>query len=102
MEDAALTGRAPYAGTSDYQVVTAHLESPVPQLEPSTELAVGANRILRIAMAKSPADRYRSAAAMRDDLRRAVPLPGPRWSSLAGRPPQTNRRRAETAGWPGR
>ena len=80
---AALTGRAPYAGTSDYQVVTAHLEAPVPQLEPASELAVEANRILRTAMAKSPADRYPSAAAMRDDLRRASGLstdeiaPGP-------------------------
>ncbi len=71
---AALTGRAPYAGTSDYQVVTAHLEAPVPQLEPAGELAVEANRILRSAMAKSPADRYPSAAAMRDDLRRAAGL----------------------------
>ena len=71
---AALTGRAPYAGTSDYQVVTAHLEAPVPQLEPASELAVEANRILRTAMAKSPGDRYPSAAAMRDDLRRASGL----------------------------
>ena len=71
---AALTGRAPYAGTSDYQIVTAHLEQPVPQLEPSSELAVEANRILRTAMAKSPAERYSSAAAMRDDLRRAALL----------------------------
>jgi serine/threonine-protein kinase len=71
---ACLTGRAPYAGTSDYQVVKAHLEEPVPQLEPTSELAVEANRILRTAMAKSPADRYASAAAMRDDLRRAAAL----------------------------
>ncbi len=70
-----LTGRAPYAGTSDYQIVTAHLEQPVPQLDPSSELAVEANRILRTAMAKDPAERYPSAAAMRDDLRRAALLP---------------------------
>jgi serine/threonine protein kinase len=72
---AALTGRAPYAGTSDYQIVTAHLEQPVPQLDPSSELAIEANRILRTSMAKSPAERYHSAAAMRDDLRRAALLP---------------------------
>ena len=72
---AALTGRAPYAGTSDYQIVTAHLEQPVPQLDPSSELAVEANRILRTSMAKAPAERYPSAAAMRDDLRRAALLP---------------------------
>jgi len=71
---AALTGSAPYAGTSDYQVVTAHLEAPLPQLEPTGSLAVAANRILRTAMAKSPGDRYPSAAEMRDDLRKATRL----------------------------
>ncbi len=71
---AALTGRAPYAGTSDYQVVTAHLEQPVPQLDPTSDFAVEANRILRRSMAKTPADRYPTAAALRDDLRRALTL----------------------------
>ena len=96
---AALTGRAPYVGTSDYQVVTAHLEAAVPQLEPVSELAVEANRILRTAMAKSPADRYPSAAAMRDDLRRASGLstdeirPGRRAGRTGGGPAPTRHRR---------
>ncbi len=71
---ATITGSAPYAGTSDYQVVTAHLEAPVPQLEQSGSMSVAVNRILRTAMAKAPGDRYPSAAAMRDDLRRASRL----------------------------
>jgi serine/threonine protein kinase len=91
---AALTGRAPYAGTSDYQIVTAHLEQPVPQLDPSSELAVEANRILRTSMAKNPAERYASAAAMRDDLRRAAllpeaPLTGPPVEESADEPAPT-------------
>ncbi len=93
---ASLTGSAPYAGTSDYQVVTAHLEQPVPQLEPTSELAVEVNRILRTAMAKAPADRYASAAAMRDDLRRALTLSTePRRRRATGRrgTPASGRRR---------
>ena len=38
---ATLTGKAPYAGTSDYQIVHAHLESPVPQLPAAGPLVDG-------------------------------------------------------------
>ena len=72
---ATLSGRAPYAGTTDYQVVSAHLEQPVPQLTGSGPLVAEVNRILRTAMAKEPADRYLGAARLRDDLRRAGTLP---------------------------
>ena len=70
-----MTGRAPYTGTSDYQIVSAHLEQPVPQLPEDGPLATEVNRVLRNAMAKHPADRYPSAAALRDDLRNARTLP---------------------------
>ena len=72
---ATLSGRAPYAGTSEYQIVTAHLEQPVPQLPEDGPLATEVNRILRTAMAKDPAERYSSAADLRDDLRQARTLP---------------------------
>ena len=72
---ATLNGRAPYTGTSEFQIVTAHLEQPVPQLPADGPLATEVNRILRRAMAKDPAERYPSAAALRDDLRRARSLP---------------------------
>ncbi|GAA2149489.1 hypothetical protein GCM10009844_29150 [Nocardioides koreensis] len=83
---ATVSGSAPYAGTSDYQVVSAHLEQPVPQLDGTSPLVEGVNRILRTAMAKRPEERYPSAAAMRDELRAARGLsdqapaaaPGPR------------------------
>ena len=69
---ACLSGKAPFGGASDYQVVSAHLEQPVPQLPADSVLASGANAILRRAMAKDPAERYESAAAMRDELRSLI------------------------------
>ncbi|MDO9455583.1 MAG: hypothetical protein Q7T52_05810, partial [Nocardioides sp.] len=69
------SGKAPYAGGTDYQVVMAHVEQPVPQLAPTGPLAAEINRVLRTAMAKAPGDRYPSAQAMRDDLRAVVRLP---------------------------
>ena len=64
-----LVGHAPFSGTSDYQIVSAHLEQPVPQLDGGTTEIREINRVLRTAMAKEPAARYRDAAALRDDLR---------------------------------
>ncbi|MEJ7795667.1 MAG: serine/threonine-protein kinase [Nocardioides sp.] len=72
---AALSGHAPYRGTTEYQIVSAHLEQPIPQLPGQSALVTEANRILRTAMAKDPTDRYATAAQLRDDLRRATSLP---------------------------
>ncbi len=69
---AALSGRAPYSGTTDYQLATAHVSAPIPQLAASGPFEREVNRILRSAMAKHPAERYPSAAALRDDLRRVL------------------------------
>ncbi len=80
---ATLTGRAPYAGTTEYQIATAHLERPIPQLGETGPLTTEVNRILRTAMAKDPAARYPSAGLLRDDLRRARDLPS---TGLPGRP----------------
>lgn len=66
---ACLTGRAPYGGTTDYQIVTAHVSAPVPQLAGTTPYERELNRILAAAMAKDPRQRYPSASALRDDLR---------------------------------
>ncbi len=83
---ATLSGHAPYRGTTEYQIVSAHLEQPVPQLPGQSALVTEVNRILRTAMAKDPADRYATAARLRDDLRRARSLPmvgGPRTGRVA-------------------
>lgn len=89
---ATLTGRAPYAGATEDQVVAAHREQPVPQLVGSSSQAREVNHILRTAMAKDPATRYSSAARLRDDLRRAASL-----SDVAGRESATPRRSALAA-----
>ena len=65
-------GRAPYTGTTDYQLVTAHVSAPVPQIVAAGPFEREVNRILRSAMAKHPSERYPSAAALRDDLRRVL------------------------------
>jgi hypothetical protein len=70
----ALSGRTPYRGATEQELVRAHLEQPVPQLAGDSPLATEVNRILRTALAKDPADRYPSAAALRDDLRYAGTL----------------------------
>ena len=69
---ATLTGRAPYGGTTDNEVVEAHQAAPVPQLPGRTPFERELNRILRTALAKDPAARYPSAAAFRDDLRHSL------------------------------
>ncbi len=72
---AAVSGHAPYTGTSDYQIVNAHFSSPIPQLPATSQMAAAVNRVLRISMAKQPGDRYPDAGAMRDDLRAALRMP---------------------------
>jgi serine/threonine protein kinase len=75
---AALCGRAPYTGTTDYQLVQAHVAAPIPQLVAAGPFEREVNRILRTAMAKHPSERYPSAAALRDDLRRVLrSIPAP-------------------------
>ena len=81
---AAVNGHAPYSGTSDYEIVNAHLSAPIPQLPETSAMASAVNRVLRIAMAKQPSDRYPNAGAMRDDLRAALRMPEGAAPTLAG------------------
>jgi serine/threonine-protein kinase len=69
---AALVGSAPYAGTTGYQLVSAHVTAAIPQLAAPGQFEREVNRILRTAMAKHAGERYPAAAAMRDDLRRVL------------------------------
>jgi len=64
-----VAGTAPYPGTTDYEVVSAHLEQPVPQLDGAAAMVEGINSVLRRAMAKDPTQRHRDAAQLRDELR---------------------------------
>jgi len=67
-----VTGRPPYVGT-DVEVAMAHLEAPVPPLPLSGAEGAAASRILARAMAKEPAQRFGSAAELRQALRTLVP-----------------------------
>ena len=71
----ALTGEPPYRGLSEYQLVAAHVQQPIPQLSGNSPMVNAANRVVRTAMAKAPADRYQSAAEMGADLQAALRLP---------------------------
>jgi len=75
---ATLTGTPPYSGETEYQIINAHVSEPPPQLPGDDAMIHAANRILRISMAKSPSERYSSAAAMRADLQAALRMPMPR------------------------
>ncbi|GAB4010969.1 serine/threonine-protein kinase [Nocardioides ultimimeridianus] len=79
---AAATGTTPYAGDTEYQIINGHLHEPPPQLPGADAMTQATNRILRIALAKAPAARYASAAAMRDDLQAALRMPAPRTAPI--------------------
>ncbi|KQZ68572.1 protein kinase domain-containing protein [Nocardioides sp. Root151] len=66
---ACLTGHPPYSG-SGVEILVGHLEGDIRQLPGDGPEQAGLNEVLRRAMAKDPADRYSSAADLRDALAR--------------------------------
>lgn len=64
---AALTGSAPYAGT-DFQIITSHVQSPVPALGTGTELDDRIDALLARALDKEPEQRFPSVHAMGAEL----------------------------------
>ncbi|WP_183093728.1 serine/threonine-protein kinase, partial [Nocardioides stalactiti] len=77
---ATVTGQAPYGGTTGLQLASAHVGAPVPQVVETGPLEHEINRVLRSAMAKHPGQRYPSAHALSEDLRRVLrqqPAPAP-------------------------
>jgi serine/threonine-protein kinase len=86
-----LTGRPPFAGQSARSIIVQHFVAAPPALE-RTDVAAGLREILRAAMAKNPADRFESAATMRNALRTmdtrhippaASPTPAPQGTGVA-------------------
>jgi eukaryotic-like serine/threonine-protein kinase len=68
-----LTGRPPFTGDSPVAIAYQHVrENPIPPSRVDPDVPVWADAIVLKAMAKSPADRYQTAADMRADLQRAA------------------------------
>jgi eukaryotic-like serine/threonine-protein kinase len=95
-----LTGRPPFMGDSPVAIAYQHVrENPVPPTQLDPELPQWADAIVLKAMAKSPGDRYQSAAEMAADVQRAasgmqvaaMPPPATRMDYYGGYPDQTQR-----------
>ncbi len=68
-----LTGRPPFTGDSPVAIAYQHVrENPVPPSRVDPDVPPWADAIVLKAMAKSPGDRYQTAADMRADLQRAA------------------------------
>jgi eukaryotic-like serine/threonine-protein kinase len=68
-----LTGRPPFTGDSPVAIAYQHVrENPVPPSRVDPDVPAWADAVVLRAMAKSPADRYQTAADMRADLQRAA------------------------------
>jgi eukaryotic-like serine/threonine-protein kinase len=68
-----LTGRPPFTGDSPVAIAYQHVrENPVPPSRVDPDVPPWADAIVLKAMAKSPDDRYQTAAEMRADLQRAA------------------------------
>jgi len=70
-----VTGAPPY-GEDGVQAAIRHMHDPIPQLDGAGPAVEAANAILETSMAKAPAGRYTSAAAMRTLLVEAAALAG--------------------------
>lgn len=68
---ACLTGKAPYTGT-DFELMSAHINSPVPRLPASAPGADLLNPIIQRALAKKPENRFRTAAELAKALDKAA------------------------------
>jgi len=84
-----LAGGPPFAGPSAQAVLARHMLDPVPPLRTiRPELPAAVDRAVAKALAKAPADRFPSAAALGEELTQAAASP-----SLALPPSRSSRRR---------
>lgn len=81
-----LTGTVPFARDHPMAALYAHLHEPPPRVTAvRPELSAAVDRVLAIALAKAPDDRYDSCGAFADALRQALGV-GPYGSPEPGRP----------------
>jgi serine/threonine-protein kinase len=94
-----LTGEPPFDAPSPMSVLAKHLsDDVVPPRKRAPMLPVDADRIVLRAMARSPGDRFGSAAEVQAELERTLAAPGaPSASMLAVRPIAEIRASAEAA-----
>ncbi len=68
-----LTGSVPYAGPNAFAIMAKKLHDPLPSIRSKRpDLSSALEAIVMKAMAKNPADRYQSASALAEDLRKAI------------------------------
>ncbi len=66
-----LTGRAPFAGGTDWELMQQHMHAEVPSLKPlATDVPAWLDDVIRRALGKAPEDRFESASAFRLELER--------------------------------
>jgi beta-lactam-binding protein with PASTA domain/tRNA A-37 threonylcarbamoyl transferase component Bud32 len=66
-----VTGRAPFTGDSPVSVASKHvLEQPTPPSQLNRDVSPDLDAVILRALAKNPANRYQSAAELREDLER--------------------------------
>ena len=64
-----LTGRTPFNGKTDWELMQQHLYSEVPSLQPlAADVPKWMDDVIRRAVGKTPAERFESAAAFRAEL----------------------------------
>ncbi len=80
-----LSGRPPYDGESAIEIMFAHREQPIPDLDPALGVPLALENAIRHALAKDPTRRPTSAEALRDALVDA--MTGPRRSLATSAPP---------------
>lgn len=96
-----LTGRPPFAAATPVQVMFAHCAQPTPDPREHAAVPPGCAAVVGKAMAKEPADRYRTADDMLAALLALFVLPAARGPAPPGpprEPPRRTRGRAVLAG----
>jgi serine/threonine-protein kinase len=78
-----LTGKPPFEGPTAQAVLAAHLTiTPLPLSEIRPEVPAGVSEVIARALHKSPVDRLRTAAELRDGLRVEMAVSAPPWRGL--------------------
>ncbi|HEV2084322.1 MAG TPA: tetratricopeptide repeat protein, partial [Gemmatimonadales bacterium] len=81
-----LTGEPPYTGPTPQAVLAKRLSEPVPHLSTSRDVSPAIERAVTKALARSPADRFATAAELADALQRDRMSVAPNSRKLTARP----------------